>query len=132
MSHRQRPLQVTVMSGLLLLAALLMIYLGFAANAYFISGALLLLAAVLLWRGAGFKVFRNLLLANQITAILLLIFLFTGLAGLLHLPRLTITGALMVINVFIGGPLLGILSIPILTSMHFSKVLPDWFQAAKA
>jgi hypothetical protein len=131
MNTRIRPLQVSVMAGLLLLAGMLMIYLGFAANAYFISGAVLLLAAALLWLGTGFKVFKNLLLANQITAILLLIFLFTGLAGLLSLPKLTITGALMVINVFIGGPLLGILAIPILASMHFSRVLPDWFQGAR-
>jgi hypothetical protein len=131
MSNRIRPLQVKVMSSLLLLAGILMIYLGFAANAYFISGAFLLLAAVLLWQGAGFRILKNLLLANQITAVLLIFFLFTGLAGLLNLPRLTITGALMVINVLIGGPLLGILSIPLLTSMHFSRVLPDWFQTAQ-
>jgi len=132
MSNRIRPLQATVMSSLLLLASMLMIYLGVAANAYFISGALLLLEAALLWKGSGFRIFKNLLLANQITAILLLIFLFTDLAGLLHLPKLDITGGLMVINVFIGGPLLGILSIPLLASMHFSRVLPDWFQSAQA
>jgi hypothetical protein len=132
MIHRTRPTQVTIFAGLLVASGLFMLWLGTMALAYLVSGACLLLAALLLWRGAAFKWFEWLLLVNQISAVLLLLLLLTGIAGALHLPKLDLAGVLLLANLATGGPLMGILAIPVLLSLRFSRALPDWFRRGTA
>lgn len=132
MNNRIRPLQATIFSGALAVSGLFMIWLGTMASAYFVPGACLLLAAILLWRGAAFGFFEKLLTFNQVTAVLLLLVLLTGVAEALHLPKLNISGVLLLANLVSGGPLMGILAIPLLISLHFGKTLPGWFHPRAA
>jgi hypothetical protein len=132
MSIRKRPLQATIYSALLAGSGLFMMWLGTMASAYYVPGVCLLLLALLLWNGRAPKLFERLLTVNQATAILLLVVLLTGIADALHLPKLDISGVLLLANLLTGGPLAGILAIPLLASLHFGKALRDWFDARAA
>ncbi len=81
-------------------------------------------------RGLARKLFERLLLLNQLTAVVLILDLWLGDA--LHLPKLDISGVMLIGNMATGGPLLGILAIPLLASFHFRNTLPDWFQPPRA
>ena len=130
MTTRTRPMQATIFSALFLLSAIIMLLLGVDAHAYYIPAIALLVEAVLLWRGASLRWFKRLLELNQLTAIILILDLWLG--DLLHLPKLTISAAMLAANLLLGGPLMGILAIGALGSMHFSKTLPGWFQSGRA
>ncbi len=130
MNARKPPLQATIYSVLLAGSGLFMGWLGTMASAYYVPGACLLLLAFLLWKRRAPKLFERLLMVNQVTAILLLVVLLTGVAGALHLPKLDISGGLLLANLATGGPLAGILAIPLLASLHFGKTLRDWFGVA--
>jgi hypothetical protein len=122
-----RPPQATIFSSLFVISALLMIWLGVDAHAYFLPAVALLLAATLLWRGRAQAWFKRLLVWNQLTAIVLVLDLWLG--DLLHLPKLDISAAMLLANLALGGPLMGLLSIAALGAMHFSKSLLGWFQS---
>lgn len=124
---RSRPLQARLFTALLLLASVFMALLGMSASAYYVSAACLLLQAVLLWRGSAFKLFNAIMLLNQFTGVVLILVLWLGDA--LHLPKLDISGAMLIGNVFSGGPLMSVLALPILASLYFSRLLPAWFDA---
>lgn len=130
MEARTRPLQATVYSGLLVVSAICMLLLGMNASAYYIPALCLFLLAFLLWNGRGFKLFERLLTLNQLTAIVLILVLWLG--DRLHLPKLDIAGVMLIANLVSGGPLAGILALPILGTLHFGKTLKGWFHPAHA
>ncbi len=130
MNARKRPLQAAIYAALLAASGLFMLWLGTMANAYYVPGACLLLLAFLLWTGRARKLFERLLTFNQLSAILLLVLLLTGIADALHLPKLDLSGALLLANLLTGGPLAAILAIPLLASLHFGKTLRGWFGVA--
>lgn len=122
-----RPLQATVLSCLFVASAACMAWLALDAYGYVLPAVPLLAAAAMLWLGRGLRWFRCLLVANQVTALILVLDLWLG--DLLHLPKLAISAAMLAANLLLGGPLLGILSIVSLASMHFSPTLPVWLQS---
>ena len=122
-----RPKQATAIAALLLAAGAFTLWLGTMATAYYVPGAVLIGAAVLLWTGRAGAVLKALLLGNQLSAILMLLMLLTPIAAWLHLPKLEIAGVMLLLHLATGGPLMSVLSIPLLGSMHFSRTLPDWF-----
>ena len=130
MPTRTRPMQATIFCALFLLAAIIMLALGVDAHAYYLPAASLLLEAALLWKGASLRWFKRVLELNQLTAIVLILDLWLG--DLLHLPKLTISASMLAANLLLVGPLMGILAIGALGSMHFSKTLPGWFQSGRA
>jgi hypothetical protein len=130
MNTRNRPTQAVIFSILLVVSAIIMIYMGTYASAYYAPSVCLLLEALLLWRGKARKLFERLLLLNQLTAVVLILDLWLG--DTLHLPKLDISGVMLIGNMATGGPLLGILAIPLLASFHFRNTLPDWFQPPRA
>lgn len=127
MHPRSRPALATVASALLAAGGLFMIWLGTMATAYYVPGACLLLLAALLWAGRALKAFKAVLLANQISGVLLLVLLLTGLAEALRLPKLDLAGVMLLLHLLTGGPVAALLSIPLLLSLHFRPTLPDWF-----
>jgi len=124
---RSRPLQARLFTILLLLAGVFMALLGMSASAYYVSAACLLLQAVLLWRGSAFKLFSAIMLLNEFSGLVLILVL--GLGDALHLPKLDISGVMLMGNVFSGGPLMSVLALPMLASLYFSPLLPAWFGA---
>jgi hypothetical protein len=130
MNNRSRPALATICAGLLAASGLVMIWLGTMASAYYICALGLLLAATLLWKGIALRLFERLLIVNQVTAILLLVVLLTGIADLLHLPKLTISAVLLLAHLASGGPLMGILAVPLLLSLQFGRRLRNWFASA--
>ncbi|MBV8665770.1 MAG: hypothetical protein JO269_04725 [Burkholderiaceae bacterium] len=126
MNDRIRPVSATVCAVLLAVSAIVMIYMGTYASAYYAPAVCLLWEAVLLWRGAARKLFERVLQLNQLTGIILILTLWLG--DTLHLPKLDIAGVMLIGNMASGGPLMAVLAIPLLASFHFSKTLPDWFQ----
>ena len=130
MTTRIRPMQATIFSALFLLSAIIMLVLGVDAHAYYIPAIALLAEAALLWKGASLRWFKRLLELNQLTAIILILDLWLG--DMLHLPKLTISASMLAANLLLGGPLMGILAIAALASMHFSQTLSGWFQSGRA
>ncbi|MBV8438872.1 MAG: hypothetical protein JOY95_15305 [Silvibacterium sp.] len=119
-----RPPQAVLFSALMVLAALFMTYLGTMAWAFHVTAVSLILAAALLWTGRAPKLFKAILLANQVSGLILVVDLAAGDA--LHLPKLTISGAALIANILVGGPAMAILSAVILTTLHFGRDLKAW------
>lgn len=122
-----RPSLARLFAALLLLSSLFMALLGMSASAYFVPAACLLLQAVLVWRGKGLTLFKRIIELNQITGIVLILVLWLGDA--LHLPKLDISGAMLLGNLLTGGPLMSVLAVPILGALLFGQGLPRWFAA---
>lgn len=122
-----RPALATTASVLLAAGGLLMIWLGTMAKAYWVPGLSLLLLAALLWQGRALKVLEVTLLLNQLSAVLLLVLLLTGVADALHLPKLQLAGVMLLLNLLTGGPIAGVLSVPLLLSLHLRPTLRQWF-----
>lgn len=127
MKNKTRPFQAKLFALLLLLSGAVMALLGTSAGAYYVCAACLLLQAVLVWQGAGFKVFKGILVLNLIAGSVMILALWLGDA--LHLPKLDISGAMLLGNLLFGGPLMSILAAPILGALRMSKALPLWFAA---
>lgn len=125
-----RPTQAALFAALLLASSLFMAFLGMSASGYFVPAVCLFLQAVLLWRGRAFKLFEWIMLLNQISGLVLILMLWLG-DGLGDL-KLDIAGAMLLLNLLTGGPLMSLLSIAILGSLRLSKPLPEWFQARTA
>ena len=124
-----RPLQAVVYTLLFLLSGIFMALLGMSASAYYYSAACLILQALLIWTGSGYKPFKRILELNQLSGMLLILTLCFGDA--LHLPKLDIAGVMLLTNVFTGGPLMSILATPVLASLLLKNQLPLWFGACK-
>lgn len=129
MALPSRPLQATAFSLLFGASAAFMAWLALDAYAYFLTAIPLLAAAILLWLGRGLRWFKGLLVLNQLSAIMLILDLWLG--DLLHLPKLTISAAMLGANLLLGGPLMGILSVFALGAMHFSATLPMWMKGGR-
>ncbi len=130
MTTTKRPSQAKLLSALLLSSSVFMALLGMSASAYYVPAACLLLQAILLWRGAAFKLFKWIIELNQLSGLILILVLWLGDA--LHLPKLDISGAMLLLNLLLGGPLMSILAIPLIGSLHLSSALPHWFGLPKA
>ena len=123
-TQRKRPPQAVLFSGLLTAAGLFMLYLGTMAWGFYVAAAPLFLAGLLLWTGRLPVLLKALLTLNQISAIVLILDLWLGDA--LHLPKLDISGAMLIANVALGGPAMGLLSAPILALLTFGTSLRTW------
>jgi hypothetical protein len=130
MKNRNRPLQATVLALLLLLSGLFMAWLGTMANAYFVPAACLVLHAIVLWRGRGLRYFEGVMLANQVSGIILVAVLWLG-DGLGEL-KLDIAGVMLLANLLCGGPLMSVFAVPLLGALRFGNALPAWFRAPRA
>lgn len=129
MKIETRPTQAKVFTALLLASSIFMALLGMSASAYYVPGACLLLQAILMWKGTGLRLFKLILQLNQLTGLLLIVVLWLGDA--LHLPKLDISGVMLLGNLLFGGPLMSILAIGLLASFHFSHTLPVWLGSAQ-
>lgn len=128
MKQQTRPTQAKVFTVLLLACGIFMALMGMSASAYYVPAACLFLQAILMWRGRGYRLFKLILELNQLTGIVLILVLWLGDA--LHLPKLDISGVMLLGNLLFGGPLMSILAIGLLGGFHFSPVLPGWLGAA--
>jgi hypothetical protein len=127
MKTLSRPRQANVFALLFALSAAFMAWLALDAYAYFLCALQLLVCALLLWFGRGLRWFKGLLTLNQISAIVLILDLWLG--DVLHLPKLTISALMLGANIALGGPLMGVLALFALGTMHFSAVLPSWLRS---
>jgi len=125
--HRRRPRQAVILSVLLAAAGLFMLYLGTMAWGFYVAAAPLFLAGLLLWTGRFPALFKALLTLNQISAAVLILDLWLGDA--LHLPKLDISGAMLIGNVVLGGPAMGLLSAPLLAFLTFGTSLRAWLHS---
>lgn len=130
MTSSIRPTQATLFTALLLACSLVMAYAGTMAVGYYVPAACLLLQALLLWQGRAFKFFEWIMLLNQLSGLVLILVLWLGDA--LGNLKLDIAAAMLLLNLLCGGPLMSLLSIGILGSLRFSKLLPAWFHARAA
>lgn len=131
MRNSVRPTQVVVFSGLLLLSALFMAFMGMSAAGFYVPAVCLLLQAVLLWRGRAVKFFEGVMLANQLSGVVLILCLWLGSGlgeGFANL-KLDVAGVMLLINLLCGGPLMSLLSLGILSALRFGAALPAWFSA---
>ena len=130
-TQRKRPPQAVLFCVLLAAAGLFMLYLGTMAWGFYVAAAPLFLADLLLWTGRLPALLKALLTLNQVTALVLILDLWLGDA--LHLPKLDISGAMLIANVVLGGPAMGLLSAPLLALMTFGTSLRSWLdpQGAK-
>ena len=124
-----RPIVVTVFAGLLLIAGAATAYPGFYAPGYLVPAACLLLQAFLLWRGRGKAAFASILALNQISGLILILVLAFG--DGLGARKLDISAVALLLNLASGGPLMGVLSLPLLGLLQFSSRLRDWFRASQ-
>lgn len=125
MSLPSRPTLVKAYAALLVIGAALMALIGWSANAYLVPALCLLLQALLLWRGRGFALFKWILVINQVSGLVLILVLWLG-KGLGDL-KLDIAGVMLLVNLLAGGPLLSILAIGLLPSLHSGRRLFSWF-----
>lgn len=119
------PLLVGVWTILLLLSAALTGYFGLYAAGYFAPAACLFLQAVLLWSGRGKSAVVGIMALNQLSGLILILVLAFGDA--LGVRKLDVSAAALLINLATGGPLMGLLSLPLLASLQFSRSGRNWF-----
>jgi len=120
-----RPRSVRIFTALLMISALVMAFVGWAANAYWVPAACLLLQAVLLWSGRARGLFRSVLIVNQLSGLVLILVLWLG-AGLGD-TKLDIAGVALIVNLLCGGPLLSILAIGLIPALHQGRRVHAWF-----
>lgn len=129
MGDRTRPVSITVFAILLFASALFMIYLGTMASAYYLCSVCLALAAFCLWSARAPAIFKTILVFNQLTAIVLIVMIAYR---RIVLPgeefTLGVSGTALLGNILFGGPLMGLLSIPLLNMLFRGSVLPAWFE----
>lgn len=127
MADSIRPTQVTVFSALLFGAAIFTLFLGTMASAYYLMSISLFISTYCLWTRWKPSVFKGFLLLNQLTAIILIVLIaYRKIALPMEDVTLSISGLALIGNVLVGGPFLGILSIPLLTLLSRGKTLPAW------
>jgi hypothetical protein len=125
MPRQSHPTLVKASAALLVIGAALMALIGWSANAYFVPAICLLLQAALLWRARGYSLFKWILVINQLSGLALILVLWLG-GGLGDL-KLDIAGVMLLVNLLAGGPLLSILAIALLPSLHRGRRLFAWF-----
>ncbi|HRH86886.1 MAG TPA: hypothetical protein PLO41_08560 [Rubrivivax sp.] len=127
MNPTTRPTQATILAIALAASAAFTFWLGTMATGFYVPAATLLLAAALLWFGRAPGLFKWMLLANQLSAIVMLVMLLTPLAAWLHLPKLEIAGVMLLLHLLAGGPLMALMALVVLGTMHFSPTIGRWF-----
>lgn len=120
-----RPASVKAYTLLLAAGALFMALLGWSASAYYVPAAYLLLQAILLWQARAYAFFRWTMIINQISGLALILVLWLG-DGLGN-AKLDISGAMLLLNLLFGGPLMAILAVSMLPAMRRQKALHQWF-----
>lgn len=130
MNRDHRPTSVIVNTALLLISGIVMALLGWSASAYYVPALCLALQAVLLWRGRGFGLFKRIVLINQLSGIILILVLWLG-DGLGE-TKLDIAGAMLLVNLLCGGPLMSILAVAIMPALHKGRRLFTWFHPQSA
>ncbi len=129
----QRPLEVVVFSALLAASALFMMFLGEMAHAYYAPALCLALVAILLWSARAPKLFKVLLLLNQLTAIVLILAIaYRRAVQPAETLTLDISSLALIGNMLFGGPVLAILSVPLLALLARGKRLPAWLASRAA
>jgi hypothetical protein len=120
-----RPTAVKAYAVLLLLSAAFMALLGWSASAYYVPAACLLLQAALLWSGRAYGLFKWILVLNQVAGLVLILVLWLG-DGLGSL-KLDIAGAMLLLNLLCGGPLMAIWGGAMLPALRRGRRLFHWF-----
>ena len=126
---RSRPKVVMLFATLLLLAAAVMAYLGLYAPGYLAPAACLLVQAALLQFGRGRVAFAGLMVLNQISGLLLIFVLAFG--DGLGARKLDMSAVALLLNLATGGPLMGVLSLPLLGLLQFGSSLRHWFRSSQ-
>jgi len=127
--QRSRPTVVMLFATLLLLAAAVMAYLGLYAPGYLAPAACMLLQAALLHFGRGKAAFVGIMVLNQISGLLLIFVLAFG--DGLGVRKLDISAVALLLNLATGGPLMGVLSLPLLGLLQFGLSARDWFRSSQ-
>ena len=128
MSGNARPFRVTLFSALLFLSAVFMAFLGTMASAYYLPAVCLLITAWCLIGARKPALFKAILVLNQVTAIVLIVSIaYRKIVLPVEDITLSITALALVGNLALGGPLLGLLSIPLLLQLSFGQTLSTWF-----
>jgi len=130
MQLQPRPTLVKAHAMLLVTSAALMALIGWSASGYFMPALCLLLQAGLLWRGRGYALFTWILVVNQASGLGLVLVLWLG--GSLGDLRLDLAGAMLLLNLLAGGPLLSLLALGLLPSLHRGRRLFSWFHPVPA
>lgn len=125
MERPPRPLGITLFTMLLLLAALATGYIGLSIKGFLVPAISLLVAATMLWLGRGRKAFVGLLIVNLVSGVGTDLIVALG-DGLGH-RKLDLSGVALLINTATGGPLMGVLSLPLLAALWWSPKLRGWF-----
>jgi hypothetical protein len=119
-----RPRLATLFALLLLVAALLTGYVGTLAHGYLVPAACLLLMAVLVWLGRWRVVviaIAALALFSEVAMELVIDF-----GDGLGRHKLDVSAVALLLNIATGGPLMTLLSIPMLASVWWSPRLREW------
>jgi len=87
-------------------------YFGLAAYGYLVPALTMLIAAALLWLGRGRALVRWTTLINLVAGLLLVLVLAFG--DFLGDRKLDVSGVSLLVNLLTGGPLMGLLALPVL------------------
>jgi len=130
-SSRPLPsLTIGLWTASLLIAAALTGYFGLYAAGYLVPAACLLLQATLLFSGRGKTAFVTIMALNQISGLVLVLVLAFGDA--LGGRKLDVSAVALLVNLATGGPLMGLLSLPLFGALRFNRSLADWFGARRS
>jgi hypothetical protein len=122
-----RPRAVGVYTLLLLLSAVFMALLGWSASAYYVPALCLLLQAALLWFGRSAGLFKSILVANLVSGLVLILVLWLG--DGLGARKLDVSGAMLLLNLLSGGPLMALWGGLMLPTLRRGASLFQWFDA---
>jgi hypothetical protein len=128
MDARTRPTVVKSFVPLLALSGLATGYFGLSANGYLVPAACLFMMAILAWSGAGRALFKGVLFVNLAAGALLVLVLAFG--APLGDRKLDISGVALLASLLTGGPLLGLLALPLIFFLREGKSLARWFAPA--
>jgi hypothetical protein len=103
-------------------------YFGLSANGYLVPAACLFMMAALAWSGAAQALFKGVLVVNLAAGAVLVLVLAFG-APLCD-RKLDISGVALLANLLTGGPLLGLLALPLIFFLREGKSLSRWFAPA--
>jgi hypothetical protein len=99
--------------------------LGWSASAYYVPALCLLLQAALLWFGRGFSLFKSILLVNLLSGLALVLVLWLG-DGLGD-RKLDVSGAMLLVNLLCGGPLMSAWGGLLLPALRRGTTVFQWF-----
>ena len=130
MNKDERPGAARMLSGVLLMLALLVGYFGLSANGYLVPAAVAIAMAVLLWLGKAGRLFKTVTLINLISGSLLVLVLAFG--DFLGDRKLDISGVSLLVNLLTGGPALALVAPALVLGLRHGKPLHTWFNRAPA